>query len=175
MAEQPHGAFPRHRHSKVFDKSKQLSRPVRCRAGDSSGCNPPAGVRPAAGRSLAGTGRPLCARGSDLPDCAMTERSHHLQHLTRLTGPRVFLKRSLFSSSKRARVRGSERSTPSARDSISTRTWGVEDKHYSARREVTAEGQSGAPIQRLPSVFEDHVGRHRLKSGEGTQYRQPCG
>ncbi|KAG6551889.1 hypothetical protein Mapa_006505 [Marchantia paleacea] len=39
------------------------------------------------------------------------------------TGPMVFLNKSLFNSSNRARVRGSEKSTPSNRDSISTRTW----------------------------------------------------
>mmetsp|Transcript_11627 Transcript_11627/g.29822 ORF Transcript_11627/g.29822 Transcript_11627/m.29822 type:complete len:349 (+) Transcript_11627:402-1448(+) len=40
-----------------------------------------------------------------------------------LTGPMVFLNKSALSSSKRARVRGSDRSTPSASDSISTRVW----------------------------------------------------
>ena len=108
--------------------------------------------------SLAGTGRALCIGRSDLLNRAITECSHDVQHLTRLTGPRVFLKRSLLSSSKRARVRGSERSTPSARDSISTRTWGVEDKYYSAGKEAAAEGKSGAPMQRLPPVLEDHLG-----------------
>ena len=39
------------------------------------------------------------------------------------TGPMVLRNRSLLSSSKRARVRGSEKSSPSNRDSISTRTW----------------------------------------------------
>ena len=39
------------------------------------------------------------------------------------TGPMVLRNRSLLSSSKRARVRGSEKSSPSIRDSISTRTW----------------------------------------------------
>jgi len=41
-----------------------------------------------------------------------------------LDGPRVLRNRSLLSSSKRARVSGSLRSSPSAATSISTRTWG---------------------------------------------------
>ncbi|KAJ0482646.1 hypothetical protein HanIR_Chr13g0656241 [Helianthus annuus] len=39
------------------------------------------------------------------------------------TGPIVFLNKSLFSSSNRALVNGSEKSTPSKSDSISSRTW----------------------------------------------------
>mmetsp|Transcript_28896 Transcript_28896/g.63702 ORF Transcript_28896/g.63702 Transcript_28896/m.63702 type:complete len:237 (-) Transcript_28896:740-1450(-) len=50
-----------------------------------------------------------------------------------LTGPRVLRNRSMLSSSKRARVRGSDRSTPSARASISTRTWCWEDRARLAR------------------------------------------
>mmetsp|Transcript_12232 Transcript_12232/g.27785 ORF Transcript_12232/g.27785 Transcript_12232/m.27785 type:complete len:383 (-) Transcript_12232:588-1736(-) len=50
-----------------------------------------------------------------------------------LTGVIVFLNRSLFSSSKRARVSGSDRSTPSTRFSISTRTWCCVDRARFAR------------------------------------------
>ena len=43
--------------------------------------------------------------------------------MTLPTGPRVFLKRSRLSSSKRARVSVSEKSLPSYNDSISRRAW----------------------------------------------------
>mmetsp|Transcript_31021 Transcript_31021/g.90748 ORF Transcript_31021/g.90748 Transcript_31021/m.90748 type:complete len:302 (-) Transcript_31021:81-986(-) len=47
---------------------------------------------------------------------------------TRPTGPNVFLNRSLLSSSKRARVRVSEKSKPSARSSISNRACCWDDR-----------------------------------------------
>mmetsp|Transcript_14229 Transcript_14229/g.32606 ORF Transcript_14229/g.32606 Transcript_14229/m.32606 type:complete len:303 (-) Transcript_14229:3-911(-) len=46
--------------------------------------------------------------------------------MTCFTGPKVFLKRSALSSSKRARVKVSEKSTPSKSASISSRAWCVE-------------------------------------------------
>ena len=56
---------------------------------------------------------------------------------TFLTGPRVFLSRSPTSSSNRARVSGSLRSTPSARLSISTRTCGTQGQ--GSRSELQAK------------------------------------
>ena len=52
---------------------------------------------------------------------------------TFFTGPRVFFSRSPTSSSNRARVSGSLRSTPSARLSISTRTCAEEQQSRSAQ------------------------------------------
>mmetsp|Transcript_32269 Transcript_32269/g.80930 ORF Transcript_32269/g.80930 Transcript_32269/m.80930 type:complete len:230 (+) Transcript_32269:901-1590(+) len=49
------------------------------------------------------------------------------------TGPRVFLNRSMFSSSKRARVRVSMRSLPPWKFSISMRAWMAVDKERFAR------------------------------------------
>jgi hypothetical protein len=46
-------------------------------------------------------------------------------HNTFSTGPMHLRKRSLFSSSKRARVRGAKKSTPSNRESISIAVWVV--------------------------------------------------
>ena len=61
---------------------------------------------------------------------------------TRRTGPMVFLKRSLLSSSKRARVRGSDRSTPGARLSISTRTCRRASCEHDSSRVCTCCGLS---------------------------------
>mmetsp|Transcript_29772 Transcript_29772/g.77015 ORF Transcript_29772/g.77015 Transcript_29772/m.77015 type:complete len:450 (+) Transcript_29772:691-2040(+) len=55
---------------------------------------------------------------SSISDFFISESS-----MTFWTGVRVFLKRSMQSSSKRARVSVSEKSTPSKRPSISRRTW----------------------------------------------------
>ena len=53
---------------------------------------------------------------------AKRQQEMSLKSCTFLTGPRVFLSRSPTSSSNRARVSGSLKSTPSAKLSISTRT-----------------------------------------------------
>mmetsp|Transcript_11703 Transcript_11703/g.37151 ORF Transcript_11703/g.37151 Transcript_11703/m.37151 type:complete len:237 (+) Transcript_11703:852-1562(+) len=53
--------------------------------------------------------------------------------ITLETGVSVFLKRSMQSSSKRARVSVSEKSCPSKRPSISTRTWCCDESERLAR------------------------------------------
>ena len=48
--------------------------------------------------------------------------------ITFCTGPKVFLNKSKFNSSKRARVKVSEKSVPSIKPSISKRAWCCADK-----------------------------------------------
>mmetsp|Transcript_27886 Transcript_27886/g.90121 ORF Transcript_27886/g.90121 Transcript_27886/m.90121 type:complete len:237 (-) Transcript_27886:652-1362(-) len=71
---------------------------------------------------------PPTSTTSSISDFLSSESS-----ITFCTGVSVFLKRSMHSSSKRARVSVSEKSWPSKRPSISTRTWCVDESDRLAR------------------------------------------
>mmetsp|Transcript_60340 Transcript_60340/g.159524 ORF Transcript_60340/g.159524 Transcript_60340/m.159524 type:complete len:266 (+) Transcript_60340:733-1530(+) len=71
---------------------------------------------------------PPTSTTSSISDFFISESS-----MTFCTGVSVFLKRSMHSSSKRARVSVSEKSCPSKRPSISTRTWCCVDSERLAR------------------------------------------